>query len=71
MSRTGAKEKVSGKLRRFTTKTAEAIVSIFFLFSCFFFLYSHLGLNYQHFLEEMKDGSPSASDEVRYECLMI
>ena len=30
-----------------------------------FFLYPHLGASYQRFLEEMKDGTRSVSEEVR------
>lgn len=57
MSQTGAKEKVRCGFQRFTTKPAGEFASIFF--------YSHLGANYQRFLEEMKDGTPSVSEEVR------
>ena len=57
MSRTGAKEEVSRVFHRFMT--AGEFVSICFC------VYSHLGANYQRFLEEIKDGSPSVSEEVR------
>ena len=66
MSWTIAKEKVSRGFHCFTTKTAGAFVS-----SIFFFVCSRLGPNYQRFLEEMKDGSPSVSEEVRWECFCL
>ena len=41
------------------------------LYLVYFFVCSRLGPNYQRFLEEMKDGSPSVSEEVRWECFCL
>jgi len=58
VSRTGAKEKVKVDF----TVLRQKLLDHFYLVSFFYF---HLGSNYQRFLEEIKDGTSSASEGVR------